>query len=781
MSSSNDVFEPEDFDNLIAAVDSLEIPLDDETSASPTTAKAANNSAADTVSNQQPFKAPDKPFENQAAPLALEPVEKESEDLYDMSAEFSELDFDEETNNVAPFASSVDFATSPGSEESRAAQFTVDDPFTGQPVQEANQNGSDDAITNEEDELFDVYASFLEETEGEGQTKPSSNNVDLFGDDGFEEFDGVAAANEISNLWMEDEKDSKQKPATNVTPAAKAEPQASQPLMSTMAKTQEAANKLKAHLASISTDKKQITESPAPEPITEKPAVNTETTNEDLYNGFEEFKDDSQALDQSNPATTLVSLEEESQDEFEGLFEDISEQSLEPVALNETKPETSSPENVSLPVGDLAEEPVVLCRKTENVSDNLMAAFLESSLSSNKKSRAISLQSIARKFPRIYLACTAFLAMLGFVYILAIPALLVVSLFNGFEMLNSPFTNNMALLLSGIFGISLFLFMAGYKLLDLKFIGPGGITLNHENANALIDKIQTLKKEQKIPKVHEIVLTRRHELNLIKIPRFGLPFWSKNVLAIGYPLLQTLPPEYFDVALKRRLTQYNKHKNMLHNWLSFMRRTWTIYAVSLKERKGVIDLLHYCFFAPYASLYRKFAVYVSQRDELLADEKALHCCNDRDLIKTAQTLRITRAMLIQYFWPKLNEELHSNNAAPHYIKPYSQLPGILKTLLETRQVDSWFIRLGQEETNPGDPEAPFAQRMATLGQRKVALPDSFEVNAAQHYFDDQYEKMTDLLDTLWAEELQKELFHDNIHSGNLIDADLPCHLAIEPA
>jgi len=804
MSSSNDLFGPEDFENLIAAVDSLEIPIDDESSSSPslirTTAKT-ENSQSDTriksaAADTSTFAVAGDPFgKSGSANLQLE-SDDEFADFEDLTAEYSELNFDEDSENADTFSPSTRFASA--SKQVKKAQFSVDDPFQSPAIPQKSAPVKNEMRIDDEDDLVDMYASFLEATSDDPKPiEPSltlqnksqaSNEDDEFADFSvfttsqpqsentvnyfaFEDeagsaeiFDGVAAANEISALWNEEH--SEPQPLSVTTTQ-------NEPLMDSITKTKMAANKLKAHLESLNA-KSPAANIPSQHDKFVKPVLNSESLEVDP-----EFADLASQATQNQAESQ--SLHIEAQNEFADIaFLDAVEDANKPENLFPRRQEHSPADVLSEKVSEKIKESVTLTRKTEVITDNLLAAFVESTLSSKQKVRALSVQNFARKFPKLYLASTTVLALAGFVYILAIPALLVITMLNGFEMLNSPFTDDVVMLLVALFSISLFLFMVGYKLFDLKFVGPGGITLNHENANALIEKLQQLKNEKGIPKIHDVILTRRHELNLIKIPRFGLPIWSKNVLAIGYPLLQTLPADYFDVALVRRLAQFNKRKNMLHNWLSFMRRTWTIYAVSLKARKGVIDLLHYCFFAPYASAYRSFAVYISQKDELMADEKALQYCNDRDLMKTAQTLRITRAMLLQYFWPKLNEDLQTNTAAPHYVQPYTILPETLNTLLRSKNVDAWFIRLGQEDVNPGDAEAPFALRMQALGQRKVAIPDAFETSAAQHYFDVQYNKMTDLLNSLWAEEVQKELFEKNIHKGGE-EISLPCHLAIEPA
>ena len=396
------------------------------------------------------------------------------------------------------------------------------------------------------------------------------------------------------------------------------------------------------------------------------------------------------------------------------------------------------------------------------------------------QARIFSLYNFSQRLPGVYAGIAAVMALAGFAYILMFPVLFAIATLNGFEMLNNPFTQTSGSLFASLFGISLFLFLMSYRLFDLKFVIPEGITLDEKNATQLMEKLQSLSKEHRIPKIHQVILTRRHELNIVKVPRFGLPIWSRNILAIGYPLLQTLSPEYFDCALSRRLVQHTKGRGMITNWLSFMRQIWTRYAISLKDRNGVTDLIHYCFFAPYASLYRRFAVYLTQRDELRADEAALTLANDRDLIKSAQTLRITQAMLIQYYWPKLNDAIQNNLSSPANIRPYFHLPQTLAELLKSEDVETWFIRLGQESINEGSAEAPFAKRMEQTGHKKVSIPKPFDVNAANHYFGEEYETMTQHMDELWAEEVQKALFIENLESAE-VHATLPFRLTIQTA
>ena len=155
---------------------------------------------------------------------------------------------------------------------------------------------------------------------------------------------------------------------------------------------------------------------------------------------------------------------------------------------------------------------------------------------------------------------------------------------------------------------------------------------------------------------------------------WGIPFWSRNTLVIGYPFMQTLPPEYFDCALIRKILQFSKRRNLFINWLSYLRDTWLLYPEAFKKRNLVGDQLGHWFFRIYGSFYRYLALYITQKDELCADSLALNNLNDRDVFKTAESIRLVQFFLNQHYWPKLSELLARDSVTPEQVKPYEYLP-----------------------------------------------------------------------------------------------------------
>ena len=149
MSSSNDVFEPEDFDNLIAAVDSidplenLDEPISALTAAAETLANSVNDthaSPSNPLSAETHFTAEDDLYDEASDWVSIDVDENTNfSELENQASDFSELDFDEE-QELPPVMSLTLEAQSESTDDNASnpvSQFLVDDPFTSKPPESA--------------------------------------------------------------------------------------------------------------------------------------------------------------------------------------------------------------------------------------------------------------------------------------------------------------------------------------------------------------------------------------------------------------------------------------------------------------------------------------------------------------------------------------------------------------------------------------------------------------------------------------------------------------------
>ncbi|MGD8559336.1 MAG: hypothetical protein PVG89_01295 [Gammaproteobacteria bacterium] len=367
--------------------------------------------------------------------------------------------------------------------------------------------------------------------------------------------------------------------------------------------------------------------------------------------------------------------------------------------------------------------------------------------------RSWSLYKIYRRYTNIYLGIVTIGALIGYVYLLLFPFGVIFGAWQLYALFPAPL--NLDTALSALVWLSVILFGAGmtHGIVTLKFRDLDGIALPPAKAQLIYDKIHEIQQDIQWPPINNVVVTRRFELNIIKTPIRGIPFWSRTTLVIGIPFMQSLSPEQFDCALTRRILQFSKRRNVFYNWLSFLRVTWSLYPDTFGQRAKVGDRISYWFFYLYSRLYRHAALYATQLDELHADAMALNALNDRDLFRTVETARLAHIFLNQHYWPKINELVKRNSIALHNIRPYDHISKSVIQVLQSPRVKDWLKMLSLEKQSQGRHEPPFAERMEFMGYNKTVMVQPFTRTAAMHYFGNDTDRLVQHMNELWVRNL----------------------------
>lgn len=375
--------------------------------------------------------------------------------------------------------------------------------------------------------------------------------------------------------------------------------------------------------------------------------------------------------------------------------------------------------------------------------------------------RGFSLYHAYCKYPKTYLGMVTTAALLGYGYFLLFPF----GVFYGAWQLYNlfPASLNIATVLSTLIWASVILFCAGmsHGIFTIRVKDPEGIALPPAKAPLIFRKLQDIQADIKWPAIDNVVLTRRFELNIIKTPLWGMPFWSRTTLVIGFPFLQSLSPEQFDCALTRKVLQYSKRRNVFINWLSFLRVTWAMYPDAFKQRRKVGDQVSRWILHFYSRFYRYLALYATQLDELHGDAMALNALNDRDLFKTVETIRLVQIFLNQHYWPKLNELMQRNAVAPENIRPYEHLSKSVIQMLHNPRVEHWLKMLSLEKDSQGQHEPAFARRMEYMGYNKVLPVKPFNKTAAGYYLGSGNNRLVQHMNKLWAANLHRDRTRSN--------------------
>lgn len=379
--------------------------------------------------------------------------------------------------------------------------------------------------------------------------------------------------------------------------------------------------------------------------------------------------------------------------------------------------------------------------------------------------RSLSLYNCYRNYTKTYIGFVTLAALIGYGYLLLFPMGVIFGSYQLYLTVLLPFDSHM--LLAAVSWTSVVLFCAGitHGIATIKLREPEGIALARENSQLVFDRIEEIEETIKWPKIDNVILSRRFELNIIKTPRWYAPFWSKSTLVIGYPYLQTLSVDYYNCTLTRKIHQYAKRKNMFINWLSFLRSTWPQYSTAFKERNKVGDQISYWFFRFYSWSYRSLALYATQLDELQADELALNHLNDRDLFRAIESVRLVQKLLNEHYWPKLSDALARASASPEKIKPYEHLAKTTAQMMNSDKVGQWLKILTLEDESEGSHEPSFRERMDKMGYTKMCPLKPFEKTAAEYYLGPANPKLINHMNKLWAHHVKMELANSEQPAG----------------
>lgn len=352
------------------------------------------------------------------------------------------------------------------------------------------------------------------------------------------------------------------------------------------------------------------------------------------------------------------------------------------------------------------------------------------------------------KQEKVYLALAASMTGLGY-FLLALPPLL--TLIGIFKVLGgissaSSFTAWLSVLLW--LGITALAGVVTFTLLRSKTPMPSGLGLKEDKAPRLHDLIAEIGQVYQLPDIDRIIIHDHCQLDMIAVPRFGLPLLKINVLYIGLPVLQSLSPVQFRGALARKLGQFTAEHNRLTHWIYRWRQYCAQYQRSYKRNKSPLYLPLTLFFKYYTPLLEAFTVEAARKDELEADMYALQVMNDNELADVILRQEVCRTFIKTKYWPKIFAMLRKNPSNPERL-PHINMPGVLRKALSENEFAQIMNDLINAEPNWKDGMPDLHARLEHIGQTKLDMPPPVMETAAQRYLGDAFSAVVKLLDKQW--------------------------------
>ncbi len=287
-----------------------------------------------------------------------------------------------------------------------------------------------------------------------------------------------------------------------------------------------------------------------------------------------------------------------------------------------------------------------------------------------------------------------------------------------------------------------------FSMLRVKMQMPSGLGLKQDKAPRLYELITEMRQSYNAPAIDRVIIHDHFSLDLVPVPRFGLPVLTTNVLYIGLPVLQCLSPSQFRGTLARRLGQYSAKSNKLSHWIYRWRQFCSQYLRSYGRQKHTIYIPMQWFFKLYTPFLNAVTVHTAREDELEADAYALSAMNDEELADMVIRYEVCANFLKQKYWPKIFNMLRNNPSKPAHT-PHLNMAKVVRDGLNENEFAQMMKELMNSEPSWQDIMPDLHKRLENLGQSKLNMPPPVMETAAQRYLGDAFGAVLKLLDKQW--------------------------------
>lgn len=325
--------------------------------------------------------------------------------------------------------------------------------------------------------------------------------------------------------------------------------------------------------------------------------------------------------------------------------------------------------------------------------------------------------AFSERHPRFYLYSAVFFMLLGYVFFLLFPYLIVESATALFREIPIARTAGQWVAVGGWSAILLScLFLSG-QIFRLHFSRVSGLKLSKGLAPDLYRLIAGVREYTAHPSIRDVVLSDQYELRIEETPCFGYPFMTTNTLVIGMPMLQTLSADEFRCEVMRRFGQYSRGRFQPHHWLFRSRLLWRRYLDALDEHKRYSELPLRWFFSVYSPLFEKLTLPAARMDELAGDTAVLEWLNDRDYFEALKSRTIAGYFLRECYWRKVYQSALKNPKVT--LKPFEKLEHVSGNFGSQDLRRKWLYNAFIAEQSPFMAAPVFKLRMENIGQSSL--------------------------------------------------------------
>ncbi|MDQ2693832.1 MAG: M48 family metalloprotease, partial [Pseudomonadota bacterium] len=368
------------------------------------------------------------------------------------------------------------------------------------------------------------------------------------------------------------------------------------------------------------------------------------------------------------------------------------------------------------------------------------------------------LEDKARRHPRAYKFNVLLLALLGYGYLLAILGgcagligLMAAGIATGHGGL---------LLLAKNLGLPLLILMGVVgRSLWVRLPPPDGIPVARAQAPALFAVLDDVRRRQRGPAIHRVLLTDEFNAGIVQIPRLGLLGWNRNYLLLGLPLLQACGVAQLTAVLAHEYGHLSGAHGRFGAWIYRIRNTWGSLAGRLDREGHWGSGLITGFLNWYAPFFNAYTFVLARANEYQADRAAADTAGSRHLAEALVDFRLKMRLLAERYWPQVYAA--ADRLPQPSLLPHRDMAAALAQRLAPEDAQTWLDAALAERTGLADTHPALADRLARLDE-PPRLADPAPASAAGQLLGDALPALTAALDQTWQQQVRagwQERYH----------------------
>lgn len=387
------------------------------------------------------------------------------------------------------------------------------------------------------------------------------------------------------------------------------------------------------------------------------------------------------------------------------------------------------------------------------------------------------LEKEAGENPKSYNLRVTAIAFLGYAYFLlmatapvAVIVLIAIALwfFPGFVILALKILGKLFWLLAAA-AIGIFSALGGaIRAFFIESPKPEGYELNREESPELFQTIDEIREKIVAPKPDHILVSAAFNASVHTFPRRAF-FGKVTYLNLGLPLMQAISPEQFRAVLAHEMGHISKKHGSDSAWIYQLRETWARLLENQEAAGGRVSFLYTKFVNWYFPYFNAYSFVLARQQEREADRMAVELYGSKPLAEALMSVEVRAHLLEKDFWKDVFEKAKTDPRPPG--KTFSLMAHHFRAERdEAKEIialsKALAVRSDYHDTHPS-----LDERLKLIGysadydnQSFPAVPNE---SAAQAYLGDLTEKLTEIFDREWEQNITPFWKQHHEHLGKV--------------